>query len=126
MIIIIELIHPALRNYRLELFEKLNINYDIKFIFTEYDPRNEPKWLNIPNEWKSEVISVRTITNWLRFIILLLKDDYELMIVGPAEKNYSLISIIISKIRTKKIILWGEGWYWSSNTVYKKLYNLAS
>jgi hypothetical protein len=29
----IEFIHPALRNYRLKLFEKLNREYNIKFIF---------------------------------------------------------------------------------------------
>jgi len=46
------------------------------------------------------------------------KNDYELMIVGPAEQLYCLVSFIISKLRSKKLITWGEGWVWSKNACY--------
>jgi len=120
----IEFIHPALMNYRFELFEKLQKEYNIKFIFVMHEPQKEFGGINIPSEWNFENINLKknSLTNWLRFVGRLLKDDYELIIVGPAEIPYCLVTFLICKLRAKKLIAWGEGWHWSENTWYWKLY----
>ena len=121
----IEFIHPTLMNYRLELFEKLHKKYNIKFIFVMHDPGKKFGGINIPSKWNSENIYLSnfSLINWLRFVVRLLKDDYEIIIVGPAETPYSLVSFVISKLRSKKLIAWGEGWAWPEYSWYMKLYN---
>lgn len=125
MINMIEFIHPALMNYRFELFEKLQKEYNIKFIFVMHEPEKNFGGIKIPSEWNFENINLKknSLSNWLRFVGRLLKDDYELIIAGPAEQPYCLIAFLICKIRNKKLIAWGEGWHWVNNTWYWKLYN---
>jgi len=117
----IEFIHPVLRNYRLELFEKLNKKYDVKFVFTGQQAFGG---VHIQKHWKYESIPLRhSLANWLRLIILLLKDDYELVVTSPAEADYSLLVYIVCKLRSKKIIFWGESWIWPSVTIIQRLYH---
>jgi len=132
--VMIEFIHPSLMNYRLELFEKLHKKYNIKFIFVMHDPRKEFGGINIPSGWNSENIFLKgfltsssiyrkgSLINYLHFIKRLLTDDYGLMITGPLEMPYSLVSIVISKLRSRKVIVWGEGWYWPEDISYRRLY----
>jgi len=131
----IEFIHPALRNYRLELFEKLHKKYNIKYIFTLHKEGIDFGGINIPSEWSFENIFLEgfltssfvyrkgSFINCLRFMRRLLTDDYDLMITGPLEMPYSLVSIMISRLRSKKIIIWGECWYLVENTFFGKVYN---
>ena len=119
----IVLIHPALRNYRLELFNKLNKEYDIIFVFTRQKTRKFGD-LDIPQSWKFEIINTKdSLTNWVRFTKFLLKCNYELIISSPAEADYNILAFIISKLRAKKIIFWGESWCWPSNRTMQRLYN---
>ena len=62
-------------------------------------------------------------TSWLRFARSLLRDKYELILSSPAENYYNLITLIVSKLRFKKIIFWGESWYWPSSRIILKLYH---
>jgi glycosyltransferase involved in cell wall biosynthesis len=122
----IELITPSLRNYRLELFEKIIQDYLTKFIFTSQES-GEYGGIVIPESWSHEEIDITlsqafNVINWLRFARSLLKDDYELVIVSPAEKNYNFLAFILSKLRSKKIVFWGECWNWPSNKIHFKLY----
>ena len=58
----IEFITPALKNYRLELFEKLDMKYSIKFIFTGHEEVREFGGMTIPKSWNYEntnIISAR-------------------------------------------------------------------
>jgi glycosyltransferase involved in cell wall biosynthesis len=122
----IEFIHPALMNYRIELFEKLQKKYDIKFIFINHQLGKQFGGIKIPREWNFENLNLlkkKSLINWSRFINKLLKDDYDLIIVGPPEQPYFLVTFLISKLRTKKIIAWGEGWHWTNYNCYQKLYN---
>lgn len=131
----IEFIHPALRNYRLELFEKLHKKYNMKFIFTLHTEGEDFGGINISSEWNFENIFLKgfltssgvyrkgSFINCLRFMRRLLTDDYDLMITGPLEMQYSLVSLMISRLRSKKIIIWGECWYLVEDTLYRKLYN---
>jgi glycosyltransferase involved in cell wall biosynthesis len=54
--------------------------------------------------------------------MVLLKDDYELILTSPAESEHNLLAYSISKLRHKKIIFWGESWIWPYNTLIQKLY----
>lgn len=129
----IEFIHPCVRNYRLELFEKLDMKYSIKFIFTYGEVR---ELASAPKSWNYEnikiingqllsTINARFFINWLRFTRSLLRDKYELILVEPAEYNYDLLALIVSKLRFKKIIFWGESWYWPSKRIVHKIYNIV-
>lgn len=127
----IEFITPQLRNYRLELFEKLNMQYSIKFIFTiGHMKTKEFGGMDIPKSWNYEIINIRypimskkSLIDWLRLTRALLRDNYELILSSPAESPYNLLALIITKLRFKKIIFWGEGWYWASNSIIHKLYH---
>jgi hypothetical protein len=55
----IELIHPVLRNYRVELFDELNRQYSVKFIFTMHQERTEFGGTCIPKSWKYGNINVK-------------------------------------------------------------------
>ena len=127
----IELITPQVRNYRTELFEKLNRGYNMKFVFTGYKEITEFGGLNIPNSWNYEKIdllyskplSMKAVTNWVRFARVLLQDNYELVLSSPAESVYNLLALVISKLRSKRIVFWGEGWYWGHNKILLRLYH---
>lgn len=119
----IVLVHPALRNYRLELFDKLNRKYDIMFIFTRQKSRKFGE-IEIPKFWKFEIINVKdSPLNWVRLASVLLKYNYELILSSPAEADYTLLAFVISKLRFKKIIFWGESWCWPSDRIIQRLYN---
>lgn len=126
----IEFITPTLRNYRLELFEKLNMQYYIKFVFTGYTETKDFGGMDIPKSWNYEIINIsypkvskKSLIDWLRLIRALLRDNYELILSSPAESPHNLLALIIAKLRFKKIIFWGEGWYWQSNNIIHRLYH---
>jgi len=127
----IEFITPALANYRMELFEKLNTRYSVKFLFTLYRTKKEFGGLSIPKSWNYETVSISNTNffgacdtrNWLRLARALLTDRYELILSSPAEINYNLLAFLISKLRRKKIIFWGESWYWPSNKIAIRIFN---
>jgi glycosyltransferase involved in cell wall biosynthesis len=129
---VIEFIHPELRNYRLELFDKLHMRYSVKFIFTGYRELKGYDPTGIPESWnyeKTQIISSQPLKifntsflGWFRFIRSLLRDNYEVILSSPAENYYSFISLIASKLRSKKIIFWGEFWYWPSKKRILRLY----
>jgi glycosyltransferase involved in cell wall biosynthesis len=128
----IEFITTQLRNYRLELFEKLNKQYCIKFIFTGYREKKEFDGMGIPKSWNyekindpkllSKLLSKKNLINWVSMTRALLRDNYELILSSPAENDYSLLALVIAKLRFKKIIFWGESWHWQSNNIILKLY----
>jgi glycosyltransferase involved in cell wall biosynthesis len=121
-------VHPALRSYRLELFEKLNQTYDMSFIFVLEEKENFDN-TKIPNYWRHKNIfivdnknSLTNAKNWIKFIFELLGNKYDIIISSPAEAYHSLLILIISKIKCQKVILYGESWYWGSNRLIKKMY----
>jgi len=131
----IEFVTPMLRNYRLELFERLQRQYRIKFIFTGYTDTEEFGALEIPKSWTykkinnphflrsgSKFLSKKSLINSLVLTKALLRDNYELILSSPAEMDYNLLALIIAKLRFKKIIFWGEAWYWPSSSVRAKIF----
>lgn len=119
-------IHPTLRNYRIQLFYKLHNKYKIKFIFLE----QKRGGIEIPDNWNyhnfdlekgKKIVSFKNMINWLNFCFFLLKEDYDIIISSPAESFSSVISLIISKIKQKKIILWGELWQFQTKILFNLL-----
>jgi glycosyltransferase involved in cell wall biosynthesis len=120
---VIEVLHPALRNYRLDLFEKLDRKYSIKFIFTVQINSKDFGGIQVPTSWAYDIINVTSsMANWFRLAIALLRDDYEILITSPGECFWDIIALAISKLRHKKTIFWGESWYWPSKTLVQYLY----
>jgi glycosyltransferase involved in cell wall biosynthesis len=120
-------IHPALRSYRLKLFEKLNQDYDVKFVFLyrELEKFDETK---IPVNWKYKNIFIHnnrnlliTSVNWIKLLLELLKSRDDLIFVSPAEAEHSFLSFFVSKLKNQKIILWGEGWYSNPKRFLRKI-----
>lgn len=122
-------IHPALRNYRKELFEKLYRKYDVEFIFVK-QKKGKFGGIKLPDNWNYKNIYLERdikfynhLRNWLQFTKEIFNSKYEIILTGPVEKYYSLLAIIIAKIKRKKIIVWGESWHWPSYTIIQKIKN---
>jgi len=114
----IAFVHPALRDYRLELFDKLNKKYDITFIFTEHLPG---KHLEIPSEWNYKIIRSNRIVKrnhdiiiHLKLIKELLKRDYDIILTSIPSSIHSHIAFLLAKITGKKYIIWVEEWHWDA------------
>jgi glycosyltransferase involved in cell wall biosynthesis len=129
----IEFIIPSLRNYNREFYENLNKQYRIKFIFTRHDETRDFGGIEAPDWWNYENINIihansfhpREARNWLHLAMALIKDNYDLIFTGPAETTYSLLALIISKLRSKRIIFGSDSWYWPTNKAVYRFYYYA-
>jgi len=111
-------IHPTLRNYRIELFEKLHQKFDITYLFLQ----QKRGGIDLPSNWNYSIIDLdygldffKNLKNWLSFTFKLFKEEYDIIIASPAESLDSIIALLITKLKKKKIIFWGESWYYPSN-----------
>ena len=126
----IAFVHPALMDYRLELFEELNKRYDLTFIFTSQGRGQEgakESHLKIPQEWdykivRSDKLTIRgrPIATYLKLMIELLRGKYDIIITST--KWY--ICFPIARITGKKFILWTENWCLTSNSFIERLLGL--
>lgn len=123
-------IHPALMDYRLELFEQLNNVYDITFIFTTQGRGQagvKEKHIEIPKDWDYEIIRSdklmvrhRPIITYLKLIKKLLNRNYDIILTSTSW----YICFPIARITGKKFILLTEYWHWTSNSYPERLLNL--
>ncbi|AKB29739.1 hypothetical protein MSSIT_3020 [Methanosarcina siciliae T4/M] len=121
-------IHPAHMDYRVELFERLNRNYDTTFVFTKQgrgqDNVNE-KQQEIPKEWKSKVLKTnfrvgrKDVGMYFRLIRELLCSDYDVVLTSTSW----YVCWIIAKIRRKKFVFMTEFWHWEDSSFCRKLLN---
>jgi hypothetical protein len=80
-------IHPALMDYILELFNRLNRRYDLPFIFARHSKGKDnvkEKHVNIPDEWNFKIITrdkikikPRSFIKYLKLIRELLDLNYD-------------------------------------------------
>lgn len=128
----IAFVHPALMDYRLELFEELAKRYHTTFIFTSQDRGQEgakETHLKIPSEWdcrivgsdRSAIIGRSTVT-YLELMVELLRGNHDVIITST--KWY--ICFPIARITGKKFILWTENWCWTSNSLIRRLLDLST
>ncbi|MEA1894779.1 MAG: glycosyltransferase family 4 protein [Euryarchaeota archaeon] len=126
----IALVHPALMDYRLELFEELTKRHDITFIFTSQGMGQEgakETHLKIPSEWDCRIVGNdrsaiigRSMVTYLKLMVELLRSDHDVIITST--KWY--ICFPIAKITGKKFVLWTESWCWTSNNLTRRLLDL--
>ena len=128
----IAFVHPALMDYRLELFEELTKRYNTTFIFTSQGRGQEgakETHLKIPSEWdcrivgsdRSAITGHATVT-YLKLMVELLRGNHDVIITST--KWY--ICFPIARITGKKFILWTENWCWTSNSLMRRLLDLST
>lgn len=120
-------VHPALMDYRIELFEMLNSEYDITFIFTKQgrgQANVKEKHLNPPG-WKHKILRTkyliknRDIGMYPKLIKELLFGKYDVFLVS----NSWYICWPIAKLTRKKFIYWTEFWHWENTSTTRKILN---
>ena len=104
----------AFIEYRIPLFEKLSLDYDISFYFEWFDSslsRSKPTF-------KFQFLKSTKITNNYSFSPLLffylLKGRYNLFIAGAIGQINTYITNLVSRLLRKPFIYWDENWYWPS------------
>lgn len=113
----IAFVHPALMDYRINLFDQLNNAYDITFIFTNQGRGQadiKEIHLKFPQEWNCKIVRSdklviggrHVIMTYLRLIIELLRGKYDCILTST--KWYACFPI--AKITGKKFIFWTEIW----------------
>lgn len=119
----IAFVHPALMDYRMELFNKLHKTLDTTFIFTKQGRGQDDvkeKHPEIPLEWKYKIVRNDRFAVRKREILTDLKLARELMnsrydIILTSTSWY--VCFLIARITGKKFILWTESWYSSSSSL---------
>ncbi|MFW5803674.1 MAG: glycosyltransferase family 4 protein [bacterium] len=115
-------IHPRLRDYRKPLFDLMDKEYNIKFVFGRKNP-------DIVDNYNSIYLS--TIRTSLRKLIKL----NELKIIAKEIKNTDVVissfltnkatvlAVVLSRLYGKKIIVWEERWYLGISKRVKRLFD---
>ncbi|ETA69098.1 glycosyltransferase [Methanolobus tindarius DSM 2278] len=124
------LIHPAHMDYRKDLFEKLNQEYDVTFVFTKQGRGQKnvfEEQERIPENWNYSVIKTNTIFlgkdvgMYIQLIQELFNDKSDIIITSTSWH----LCWLISKIKNKKFILMTEFWHWNNSSFYRKIINLS-
>jgi len=126
----IAFVHPALMDYRLELFNNLNKLYDLTFIFTRQGRGQDDvkeKHLKIPKHWDCKIVRSdklmvrgRSFHMFLKLMRELIKRKYDIILTSTSW----YICFPIAKITGKKFILLTEYWHFVSDSFLKRLSNL--
>lgn len=125
----IAFVHPALMDYRLELFNELHTNYNINFILTRQGRGQDDikeKHLKIPNEWKYNIVQSdkleirrRSIVMYINLIRELSKIEHKIILTSTSW----YICFLIAKITGKKFIFLTEFWFFPSISYIDKIKN---
>ncbi len=120
-------VHPALMDYRIELFEMLNSEYDITFLFTKQgrgQSNVKENHLNPPG-WKYKTLKTdfiilnRDLGMYSKLINELLFGRYDVLLVS----NSWYICWPIAKLTHKKFIYWTEFWHWENTSLVRRILN---
>ena len=122
----IALVHPAHMDYRRPLFEKLNDNYDVTFIFTKQG-RGQGKGKEfqekIPIGWnvkilKSDFIFLgKDVGMYLSLLKELLSNKYDIVITSTSW----YFCWIAAKMSQKKFVFMIEWWCWNAKSLHIKI-----
>jgi len=121
-------VHPAHMDYRVELFDKLNAEYDVTFIFTKQGRGQDnvkEEQETIPSEWKSKVLKSNFVIHRKdigMFLILakeLIFGKYDLVLTSTSW----YVCWISAKISGKKFVFVTEIWCWKNASGLRKILN---
>lgn len=124
----IAFVHPAHMDYRVDLFQRINDDYDTTFIFTKQGRGQEKvkeEHQCIPLEWKSKDIKTNLHMNRidLGMQIKLFKElifgNYDLVISSTSRYT----CWIASRISHKKFMQMTEFWAWIDDSTSRRLLN---
>lgn len=127
----IAFIHPALMDYRLEIFEKLSRNYNVTFLFTKQGRGQQnvkENHLQAPSHWTCKYLNTKFlfINTDVGMLLKLISDiyfnDYDLLIVSTK----GLVCWPIAKLKRKKVIVWTEFWNWQNKTLFQQVVNKST
>lgn len=115
-------IHNTIPDYRIPFFKRLSSKIDVKYLFTNIE-LNKKVYNNDVDYSNLRGMEISTlpkgIKHYTKLIEILLKYDYEYVIIPPMDslKEYidSLISFIVAKLKKKKILYFWEKWEAPSN-----------
>lgn len=111
----IAFVHNMYINYRLPLFQRLSIEYNITFLFGKVDSNTKL----LDNNLNFHLLkSVHFLENTISFSLIynLLKKKYDL-IIGSGGLALGLQTFIISRFARIPFILWDETWYWPKTKI---------
>lgn len=107
------IVHPQLRNYRLQIFERLRQKYHIsKFIFL----LPPPKGISIPSDWKYKILkhlNDRLGIKWrIKLINELIKNrkEFDIIFTSNVFSSKSRICFLLAKIMKKRFVTWDLAW----------------
>ncbi|AKB69081.1 glycosyltransferase family 4 protein [Methanosarcina mazei] len=124
----IALVHPANMDYRKELFEMMNNEYDITFIFTKQGRGQDNVKENqepIPNKWKYKILKSdylfagKDILMYIRLTAELLFGKYDIVITSTSR----YICWITTIFSGSKFIFMNEFWYFEDSSFTRKILN---
>ena len=111
-------VQPGYSSYRQPLLEKLKENYDVTIFFVK-DPKST--FSGNHNMEPTERLSVsreKVFFNYLLLIgryfdllLLMMKNDYSVIVTSISISPQTLIALLISKIKRKKLVYWVEEWF---------------
>ena len=123
------IVHPQLRDYRFEIFERLRRKYHItKFIFLLPPPKD----ISIPSYWKYEILkhpNDRLGIKWrIKLIIELIKNrkEFDIIFTSNVFSSKSHICFFLAKIMRKKFVTWDLAWGKKDSLLRKARKSFAS
>ncbi len=104
-------IQPGYAHYRKKLFDKLNEEYDILFMFVSgksvYPSSDEGNKV-----WKTICLYSEKNSLWLlRLLNLLLLHNFDVIVSSLSHSIQSAIAYLVAKIKRKKLIIWSMAWH---------------
>lgn len=117
------LIHPDVRDYRVNLFDRLSSKFNIKFLFTGRN--NRSKDFKESDNWD---ISYEPYQNFIGYdktfslgaLKHIFSKKYDTIIASGLASFTTHISLLAKIFQRKKLILWDETWDWP-RTLFAKL-----
>lgn len=126
------MIQPAYAKYRQPLFDKFADNYNTTLYFVDATERHL-QWLS---EGKTKLISVKAplrvrskerLIDRLMFMLkrhidlfsVLMSQNFSVIITSTIDRPQTIISLIASRIRGSRCILWNEEWFLPRSRCFK-------
>jgi hypothetical protein len=105
------------RQYREKFYDIMNENYDITFVFRHNEFPKKFKGFGLDEKYNSFFRDKTFMFNFFK----ILTDDYDMFLTAIPKSMLSLIGILFSKIRRKRVLIWEENWFFESKKNLKNV-----
>ncbi len=120
------LIHPALRSYRVDLFNRLHEAYKTHFVFLVPKERLDP--FPEAKKWKCTSIHTKPRFGYATFSWDLFKTlwkerkHYDVVITSGLSQFNTHVGFLMAKLLKKKFMVFSEDWVWPKPFVFRLVY----